>query len=220
VDPDGKKLSEYQPYESVGKNYAFGELMGSYRGIDIISAGKQVGRADHPYQCTTLAKEFSLAQFGVNLKQTGNGGDFGNQDKISNAFDTYNKGNPGIYSVYKNGSTAMPQENDIISWSGNEYGHVGFIAEVSFDQNTGTGWVYSIEQNMSKNQAIFPQPLTRSYNDKGQGIYTIGKRLKSYNVNGWARYENQSTESSPENYTSTPHTPTTKTPLPMSIPYK
>ncbi|QQS58748.1 CHAP domain-containing protein [Candidatus Peregrinibacteria bacterium] len=211
VDPTGMKVSEYQVFSPKnGDRYELGEKMGEYRGIEIISGGNKTGTGNHPYQCTTLAKEFALSEYGVNLGGTGNGVHYGNQEKINNAFNANNKDNPGTYTVYQNSGTVMPQENDIISWSGGTYGHVGFIAEVTFEESTGNGWVYTVEQNASSSGGLFAQQFTRTYNEDGQAVYTVDSRFNGYSVSGWARYENQSKESHPEEYTSSPSTPATK----------
>ena len=105
----------------------------------------------------------------------------------------------------------MPQENDIISWSGGKYGHVGVIVEVTFDKESGTGYVYTMEQNASRDKGLFKQPLTRSNDDKGNAIYTVGDRMKNYTVQGWARYQNASMlPGTSVDYTSTPYTPAPK----------
>lgn len=192
VDPTGERVSEYQVYAPPeGGSYALGDKMGAYRGIEITSAAGQTGYGTHQYQCTTLAKDYALSQHGVDLRYTGNGVDYGSQSRVSTSFETNNPNDPGQYIVYENGSTIMPQEDDIISWSGGEWGHVGFIAEVSFDESTGTGFVYTVEQNMEPDQGLFRQSFTRTYNDEGQAVYTIEGR-GNLDVQGWTRYENQS----------------------------
>lgn len=120
-----------------------------------------------------------------------------------------------MYVVNPNGGSVMPQEDDIISWSGGDWGHVGVVAEVVYDETSGTGQVYTVEQNVSDQTGLFVQDLTRSYNDEGQSVYNVGGRpedLGSYQVQGWAHYDTQSrlTDVFDPGYTSTSYTPATK----------
>ena len=212
VDVTGETVGEYQPYEASGEPNNYGQLLGEYRETQVRSAGLQKGQGVHPYQCTTLVKDFSQNQNDVNLKGTGNGDAYGNQANINWALKQNNPNRgPGAYVVYENSGQSMPQENDIISWSGGQYGHVGIIVEVTFDKESGTGYVYTMEQNVSTNTGLFSQPLARSYDEQGQAMYTVGNRLQSLQVQGWARYQNQSTlPNANQNYTSIPYTPAPK----------
>lgn len=164
------------------------------------SGGESVGTDKHDYQCVALAKDFVKQQFGATIGKIGNGSNFGKQEML-NSFK-----NVGNFEVYQNGGTVMPQENDIISWQGGGYGHVGVIAEVTFDPESGKGWVYSLEQNASKNSGIFAQPLQKSYSQDGKVVYNIGNRWQSYQVQSWARYINQS-QLPVENYSQILYTP-------------
>jgi RHS repeat-associated protein len=202
TDADGKKVWDFQPYLPSGKNYSTGDLLGRYKGTEVYSPGV-AGGFNHPYQCVTFAKDFARNQFGVNLQGTGNGSSYGSQSNIDFAYKANNPDNPGVFSVYSNNSKVMPQEDDIISWSGNSVGHVGVIAEVTFDDKSGSGKVYTVEQNFKGDQALFSQSITK---DK-DGNYSIGDR-GNYKVIGWTRFENQSKVSSPKN--STPYTPAVK----------
>ncbi|MFA4873019.1 MAG: RHS repeat-associated core domain-containing protein, partial [Patescibacteria group bacterium] len=214
IDTTGKKVSEYQPYLSSGSSYITGEILGNYRGVNVYSGGRLTGTGQHQYQCVDFTKNFVRSEYNINLAGTGHGYAYGNQSNINRAFQSNNPDNPGSYIVYGNGSTAMPQENDILSWSGGSYGHVGVIAEVTYDPDSGTGWVYTIEQNANRDQGIFYQSLTRTYDDQGRAIYTVESRIQGYDIQGWARYENQSRLNGPEtSYTSTPYTPATKPPI-------
>lgn len=217
IDETGEKASEYQPSSLNTMDYLEGSLLGTYRGIEIRSAGAQTGGVEHSYQCVDLAQRFSKSQYNVSLANTGNAVDYGDQEKISASFARNNKNNPGTYTVYQNGSPVMPKENDIISWSGHGNGHVGFIAEVTFEEDKGEGWVYTLEQNFKRAQGMFYQKLTRNYGETGQAVYKIGDRTKNYPVKAWARYDNQSRLPSildifMPSFTRTPHSPATKPP--------
>jgi hypothetical protein len=104
----------------------------------------------------------------------------------------------------------MPQDNDVISWSGGASGHVGVIVEVNFNSKTGAGYVYTAEQNFGYQQGLFTQPLIATKDAKGNTAYTVGNRSNSDQVQAWTQYGNQSTVPT---YTSTPATPAPKTPL-------
>lgn len=184
-DKNGLKVSEFQPYYSSEGFYAEGSAYGTYRGVQVMSAGDKSGQGDHEYQCVDWAKAFSSAQYGIDLSGTGNAYDYGFQS----SFDNNELGDE--YTVYDNGSSVMPQENDIISWSGGDWGHVGIIAEVSFDDKSGEGYVYTLEQNYNGNQGLYTQRFQRSYNN-GKAVYNIENR-SSLNVQGWVRNNRQST---------------------------
>lgn len=155
-------------------------------------------------QCVAFVKNFSKSENSINLNGTGNAVAYGSQNAINTSMRS--NGNSGYLTVYKNGGSIMPQENDIISWSGNGAGHVGVIAEVSFNSKSGTGYVYTVEQNVNRGQALFSQSLTRN----SDGTFSVGDRMSGYNVQGWARYGNQSTVPT---YSTTPATPAPKTPI-------
>ncbi len=206
VDPTGNKVSEYQPYSPSGSNYQLRDLIGEYRGTSIFSRGP-LDSTQSPFQCVDLVKKFVDKQFNVSL--TGNAVDYGNQNKLNEVFQKNNPNNSGSMSVYTNGGNNMPQENDIISWSGGTYGHVGIIAEVQFDNNSGKGWVYSVEQNYGNQKGLFAQSFTRTYDSNGKSIYTVSGR-NDLQTQGWARYENQNKTSKNNTYTTILHTPAPK----------
>ena len=107
----------------------------------------------------------------------------------------------------------MPQEDDMISWSGGSYGHVGVIVEVTFDEATSSGYVYSLEQNVNGN-GLYYQQFARSYNDNGNPVYEVESRFSNLNVQGWTRYQNQSyLPGQQENYSSILYTPATQPPI-------
>ena len=61
-------------------------------------------------------------------------------------------------TVYSNGSSVMPRENDFIPWSLSGELHVGAIAQVQFDAKSGLGMVYTVEHNYGFKQGLFGQP--------------------------------------------------------------
>jgi len=205
VDLTGEQVSEYQPYKPKGATFQKGEAMGEYRGVKLFSAGAQTGSGNHPYQCTGAVKSFIKTQYGLDLSYTGNAIAYADQSRINEQFHKNNPNDQGQFNVYQNNSRVMPQEDDIITWSGGRWGHVGIIAEVTFDDTSGTGYVYTIEQNV-RGDGLHYQTLTRGFDEQGNAVYTVGSRLRGYRVQGWTRYQNQDLPD-PEEYTSTPYTP-------------
>ena len=180
-------------------NYTYEQAMGDYRGMELTSAGVKSGQTGHNHQCTNVAKSFARMQYGLNLGGTGNGKAYGDPNNNSSVF----KNN---YSVFQNNGAVMPQENDFISWTdGGDTGHVGLIAEVVFDDKSGSGYVYTLEQNVP-GRGLYPQPINRSYDSEGQATYNVGSRIPNYSVQGWARNKNE--KQLP--YTSIQHSPATK----------
>lgn len=206
VDKTGEKVSEFQPYYSSSGFYDKGSQFGQYRGITIMSAGEDTGKTTHNYQCVNLFQQFTDAQYGVSIGGLDYAMNYGIQDKLDST-SAY----PGKFVAYNNGGSVMPQENDALTWSHkNGVGHIGIIMEVVFDEQSDSGEVYTLEQNFSGYRALFSQPLTRTYDNSGQEVYTVGDR-GNYKVQSWTRYINQSIDpnlSSP-NYTSIPYTPAT-----------
>lgn len=186
VDKTGEKVSEFQPYYSSSGFYEYRQDYGKYRGMELVSAGEYSGQGWHDYQCVDWVKKFVNDQYKVELGSIGNANFYSKQS----SFNDFNKSHDGQYTVYKNNSSIMPQENDILTWSGGDYGHVGIIAEVSFDGNSNIGYVYTLEQNYSGKQGLYSQSFVRSYNDSGQPEYTVNDR-GGLKVQGWARYSQQ-----------------------------
>ena len=199
VDRNGNKVAEYQPYLPSGQTYREGDKLGGYRGSIIFSSGPRTGLTNHVFQCVNWVKDFARAQFGIELGGTGNASAYGKETNINAALDRNNSS--GSYSVYENSGNVMPQENDIMTWSGGSYGHVGVVAEVVFDEKSGNGWVYTLEQNASRDRGLFAQPFAHS----DDGAYTVESR-GNLEVQSWARYDNDAEHE----YTKTQHTPAPK----------
>jgi RHS repeat-associated protein len=211
IDPTGELVSEYQPYQYSGTPI-LGQKIGEYRGVEIGYTGPQSGKGNHDFQCTKLVKDFTKAQYGVDLSYTGDAIDYADQLRVNDQFEKNNPDALGSFSVYQNSGTIMPQENDIITWSGGQSGHVGIIAEVTFDNETGAGYVYTLEQNV-RGTGLHYQTLTRTYNNNGNAVYTVGGRtnLSGYEVAGWTHYNNQSSlPGANGNYTNVNYTPASK----------
>jgi RHS repeat-associated protein len=206
LDPDGNRNEEFQPYYSDNGFYKYESVFGNYRGIEVVSAGAKSGTVDHPYQCVDLFQRFTDNEYGVKISGLGGAVNYGKQELLKQFNGKYS----GDFITYSNGGSIMPQEDDFITWShSNGVGHIGVITEVVFDDKTGQGYVYSLEQNWSGKQGLYEQKLSRTFNDQGQSVYVVAGR-GSYIVQGWTRYQNQSIISGNENYTSIPHTPATK----------
>ena len=82
---------------------------------------------------------------------------------------------------------------------------------MTFDNKTGTGYVYTLEQNASAQTGLFAQKINRTYDKNGNPVYSVDSHISGYNVQGWARYQNQSNQNtSNQNYTNGNYTPATK----------
>lgn len=206
IDPDGNKNEEFQPYYSDNGFYKYGSAFGNYRGIEVVSAGAKSGRADHPYQCVDLFQRFTDNEYGVKISGLGKAVNYGKQELLKQFNDKYSRD----FIAYSNGASVMPQEDDVMTWAhSNGVGHIGVVTEVVFDDKTGQGYVYSLEQNWSGKQGLYEQKLSRTFNDQGQSVYVVTGR-GSYTLQGWTRYQNQSIMPGNENYTNIHHTPATK----------
>lgn len=210
LDPTGEANSDFQPYYSNNSSYSYGEPLGSYRNVVVRSHGAE-NIYTNDYQCVSFVKDFAQSQYGANLNYTGNANAYGNQTAIENSFSRNNPNDPGRYVVYQNGGNIMPQEDDIISWTGGSVGHVGIISDIEFNEKTGEGTVYTVEQNYSRNRAIFRQNFYRSYDEEGNPSYTVEGR-GGYTVQAWARYENQTLLRPRQDYVSN-YSPATKAPI-------
>ena len=171
------------------------------------SGGIFSGSDENDYQCVDLVKDFAYSEHGYIFGRMYEAINFSKPEYYSTS-NSHNLN--GEYIVYQNGSANMPQEDDIITWSGGPHGHVGIISEVVFDNQSGTGQVYTIEQNSNANRAVFSQSLTRSYNQKGQAIYTVGNHELGLQTQSWSRYSSQSVRPGYERYSSGFYTPATK----------
>jgi RHS repeat-associated protein len=208
TDADGKKVWDFQPYVPAdGKNYAIREAFGAYFNTTIFSAGTLAGRNEiKELQCVDLVKRFANDKFNIDLGLNSNSArvgasaiDYANQAALNRTMKANN--NSGYLTFYQNGGSIMPQENDVLVWSGHTNGHVGVVMEVNFYEKTGRGTVYTLEQNFRGQQAVFAQQFEK----RDGGYFVEGRPDAGYNLQGWDRYGNQSTL--PE-YTS--HTPATK----------
>ena len=204
IDKSGEKVSEYQPYYPVNKNYATGDLLGTYRGVAVKSGGILSGGDKNPYQCVDLFQRFTDSQYGVKIGGLGKAVNYGKQELLNQ----FNGGkHSGNFIVYNNGGNTMPQENDIMTWSHpNGIGHIGVITEVVFDEALGSGYIYTIEQNYGRSQGIYEQSFKRSYDQQDNPVYDVAGRGK-YVVQAWTRYENQSLATKANNYTGTFYSP-------------
>src|SRR3989344_4263300 len=184
-DPSGNYVSETQLYSLIGGKFDSGGIIASYRGINILSGGASTGTPKSAYQCAPLVSQFINAQYGFPTPLP-SALDYGNVSKLNSKVPSSKGGN---FSVYQNGDSTMPQQNDILSWtsSNQKYGHVGVIAEVEFNPYTNTGTVYTLEQNVQRGNALFSQTFS-----KVDGGYKInGGPKDGEGVQGWARYSAQ-----------------------------
>jgi len=168
-DPGGESLEDYEAYPTVGY-YSRGAMQGSYMGVPIYSNGGDDSISK--YQCVVFVKSFVKSQYGLEFGGFGNGGQYADQER----YNTMMNNQPGSFTVYQNGGTELPKENDIISWLGSENGHVGIVVQTDFDSATGTGTLWTAEQNQNyKKSALRSQSILSNTID-GVTSYTIQKQ--------------------------------------------
>lgn len=190
-DDGGEKISDYKAAPLSGAVvYASGTTLATYKGVPIMSNGGATGTTKGPYQCVALVKSFYQQKFGLAIgvvKTAENMANAYTQSAMSNAL-----------SAYTNGATSeLPQEDDIITWRGGSAGHTGIVAEVVVDNKTGSGTVWTIEQNVSKNKGLFANKLVTN---NGQRYIESRGQLEVIN---WQR---PTVVSAPVNNTQTPST--------------
>ncbi len=184
-DPSGEALSDYiEGTPGPGGQYPLGAIQGTYLGVPIYSNG---GNYRTEYQCTRFAEKFAQVYLGVNIENLGHGIDFGDQLR----YDTKMIGQPGSFTVYPNGGTELPRENDIMSWSSTDhsYGHVGIVVQTDFNPATGKGVVWTAEQNSMSTTGLYKQSISSS-TVNGKTTYTIANtgKYKQLTPLGFARY--------------------------------
>lgn len=203
-DPDGQRKADYIVATQAASRV--GQQSGSYKGVPIY-AGNGTYRPNsidsQRSQCVTGVQNLYQSLFGINIRYgLGAARNYADLSKISK----------GAISTYAQGSTTMPQENDIITWSGGAYGHIGMIVETSFDSKTGVGVVSTVEQNRGLNNQIFDYKLTGTRGADGQTNYSI-EGFGNYKVMSWQRPANG--KSAP---TSAPSVPAIQAPKQNSTP--
>lgn len=193
VDRDGQKVAEYQQYSAPGTDYVNKDLVGTYRGLSVRSRGPKISAWDSKYQCTDLSVSFISNQYNISLP-TVMAVNYGNQ-KLLNSSAVNSSTNSSSFIFSSNGSTKMPQENDLITWAqspNDKVGHTGFIAEVVFDSKNNKGTVWTIEQNFGYQSGIFQNDFTYEPKTGGYIIKARPGSTETYYVQGWTTYANQS----------------------------
>lgn len=162
-----------------------GDPGGTYKGVQLYAGNG--GLYPSRSQCVVGVQNLYQQTMGINLRYgLGAAKNYGNLSAASN----------GGISYFSQGSTIMPQENDIITWDNNNIGHVGMIIEVNFDNDSGQGVVYTLEQNHSLNQEVFSYKLNGQKNESGEPHYSI-EGFGNYKVVSWQRVANTNTNSAP-----------------------
>ncbi len=187
-DPDGERKADYIAATQVASRV--GQQSGSYKGVPIY-AGNGTYRPNSPEsqrsQCVTGVQNLYQSLFGINIRYgLGAARNYADLSKISN----------GVIATYAQGSTTMPQENDIITWNGGAYGHIGMIIETSFDAKTGIGTVSTLEQNRGLGQQIFDYKMTATRGADGQNHYSV-EGFGNYKVMSWQRPTKDNVSTSP-----------------------
>jgi RHS repeat-associated protein len=211
IDPTGEMVEEFQPYVKTSGLFGEGEVFGEYRGVSMYSGGVLATTPDAvtEAQCVTFVKSFAKSQFGVSLGGAGDAWAYSDPANLNRRIAIQSPEVGGEFVKYGNGGSVLPQENDIISWTGGSLGHVGIVAETVFDEASGTGMVYTVEQNTSRDKAIFASTITRGVNSNGEIMYTMSGKGQSLQVSGWLRYSKNGTQESIAP-TKVNHTPNTK----------
>lgn len=152
---------------------ACGQLLHSYKGVSAFSngidqgSGKSCGGVNgqfgSQYQCVEYVRRFYSQALGTDTSRwRGNGGTYYNTASTK-----------GLIAV-PNGGPARPYPDDILVFSGNNFGHVAVIIDVSANS------VDLIEENWSPTGRA-TVPLT-----SGGSSYSLASR-GSYQVIGWLR---------------------------------
>lgn len=186
-DPSGEALSDYiEGTPGPGGKYPLGAIQGTYLGVPIYSNGGIYDAQLNEHQCTRFTERFVDEYLGVKL-YLGHGKEWGNQAN----YNTKMQGQLGSFTVYPNGGTELPRENDIIAWSNsqNPYGHVGIVVQTDFNHSTGKGTVWTAEQNTMATGGLYKQSITSS-TAGGKITYIIANAGKNKQLTpvGFARY--------------------------------
>ena len=180
-DPDGERKEDFIAASQSASRV--GQQSGNYKGVPIY-AGNGTYRPNSAdsqrSQCVTGVQNLYQSLFGINIRYgLGAARNYADLSKISK----------GAIATYAQGSTMMPQENDIITWNGGAYGHIGMIVETHFDSKTGIGTVSTLEQNRGLNNQIFDYKMTGSRGVDGKTHYSV-EGFGNYSVMSWQRPAN------------------------------
>ena len=190
-----KSAREYMPINNIFKNIMmtgivfsllinvaaatdFGDIIGTYRGIDAKSNGPCTGlysgtyentncglSKNWKYQCKEYVNRFYKDIMGIDTsKWAGSAGEY------------YATASAKGLDAYPNGGDTSPQPNDILTFSGGPYGHVAIITWVD-DKS-----VKVVEQNFNRDTAY--ATLKRNGNTIQNHITSTGI---TYTVQGWLR---------------------------------
>jgi surface antigen len=142
----------------------YGEVLGSYRGVEARSNASCTGTGSGYYQCVEYVKRFYRDAIGHDTSGWRRNGN-----------EYYGTANAKGLEAYPNGRTVAPRADDILCFDDGDYGHVAIIMEV------GSDYVKVIEQNWSRYTCYATLSLTSS-----GGTYTMPNR-SGYAVQGWLR---------------------------------
>jgi surface antigen len=158
---------------SVEQAVAFGQWVGSFKGVDAYSNGSN-GYVSGLYsccglkwQCVEYVNRFYVQALGhQNLKGTGNANAY---------FGT--AASKGLVA-YGNSNATPPAVDDMLTSAGGAYGHIAIVREV------GPNYVKVIHQNWANSSPDNSMTLAMWYSN---GKYTVEGFSGSYPVQGWLR---------------------------------
>lgn len=148
--------------------YNLDDPMGSYKGVVAYCNGA-AGSPRLTHACVEYVRRFYQQVYGITLGPIGG--------KAQYAFESrYWGGNPD-FMAFPQGSSTLPAPDDILCFSGGDYGHVAIVIEVSQEK------VKVIEQNFST-KTCYGEMKVENRND---GFYLSSRG--NYAVQGWLHYK-------------------------------
>ncbi len=183
IDVTGQKRTDY--VSPATPPTAPGQPAGTYKGVQLYAGDGSPSPSNA--QCVVAVQNLYRALFGIDLRYgLGAAYNYADLSAVSK----------GQISHYAQGSSTMPQENDIITWGGGAYGHIGLISEVDYNSQTNTGTVYTVEQNHNLTNQTFKYGLTGTIGADGQLHYYVNGNPLS-----WQRPSNESAPSNQQSST-------------------
>lgn len=144
-------------------------VIGEYKGVPAYSNEKNTGTGEGPWQCVEYVKRFYAEVYGINLGPVGT---------ALRAFEIWGKRED--FEKYENGSSHFPTPDDILCFSGGNFGHVAIVTELGEEE------IEIIEQNFSKDKA---RARIKVKIENGGYFISPRGRKGEYKVIGWLHYK-------------------------------